>query len=105
MQVIWSKEANDQLVQIISYGTEHFGNNASLKLYRRFWNTTQLLASQPYMGKSEPLLAENPKGYRSLYIPPHYKIIYCVDSSIGSICISNIWDTRRDPDRLAAVIK
>ena len=98
MQVIWSKEANDQLVQIISYGTEHFGNNASLKLYRRFWNTTQLLASQPYMGKSEPLLAENPKGYRS-------KIIYCVDSSIGNICISNIWDTRRDPDRLAAVIK
>ena len=60
MQVIWSKEANEQLVQIISYGTEHFGNNASLKLYRRFWNTTQLLASQPYMGKSEPLLAENP---------------------------------------------
>ena len=60
-----------------------------------------LLASNPYMGKIEPLLI-NRKGheYRSLVIHEHFKLIYYIDLSQNILYIVDLWDTRREPSRL-----
>ena len=52
------------------------------------------------MGLVEPLLEGRNKVYRSLVIHKLYKLVYYVDEE--TIYIADLWDVRRDPDRLIA---
>ena len=50
------------------------------------------------MGKIEPLLLGRFYEYRSWVIHEHFKLIYHIIDDV--IYIANIWDTRREPQRL-----
>lgn len=59
-----------------------------------------MLAANPYMGPLEPLLAERRTSYRSFVVHEHYKLIYWVDEEKEILYVSDLWDTRREPEGL-----
>lgn len=100
MQIIWRGKARQLLASIYNYGQEHFGEKAAKRLRSRFLADAARLATSPYLGRLEPLLADQHLPYRSLVVPPHYKLIYWVDEEHQTIYISALWDTRRDPGQM-----
>ena len=101
MQIKWSKRAIHTLDKVLAFGMELFGAHHSILFYNKIKAYEPLLASNPYMGKIEPLLI-NRKGheYRSLVIHEHFKLIYYIDLSQNILYIVDFWDTRREPSRL-----
>ena len=79
MQIKWSKRAIHTLDKVLAFGMELFGAHHSILFYNKIKAYEPLLASNPYMGKIEPLLI-NRKGhkYRSLVIHEHFKLIYII---------------------------
>lgn len=105
MQVEWKKRATRQLEAIIAYGESNFGQQATTRFYQKVKTGSMRLADNPELGFPEPLLAERKRNYRSLIVAEHYKIIYWVDAIQSIIYIADLWDTRREPARLAKRMK
>ena len=57
MQVKWSRRAGRALDTALAQGAKLFGIRATTLFYNRVKSYEPLLASNPYMGKAEPLLA------------------------------------------------
>lgn len=70
------------------------------RFYQRLKKNETLLAANPYMGPFESQLAERQTPYRSLVIHEHYKLIYWVNEKKGILYVSDLWDTRREPEGL-----
>lgn len=105
MQVKWKKQAMRQLEAIIAYGEKNFGKQATVRFYSKVKACDARLADNPELGFPEPVLAERKRNYRSLLVNEHYKIIYWIDTAQNIIYIADLWDTRREPVRLAKRMK
>ena len=106
MQIKWSKKAGCALDTALAQGAELFGTHATISFYNRVKSYEPLLKSNPHMGKAEPLLADRTRHqYRSLVIHEHFKLIYYIDLPHDTLYIADLWDTRREPSRLAEQIK
>lgn len=57
------------------------------------------LNKNPEMGSVENLLANRPQNFRYL-VSGNYKIIYYINRETEKIIISNIFDTRQNPDKV-----
>ncbi|WP_394350177.1 type II toxin-antitoxin system RelE/ParE family toxin [Mucilaginibacter arboris] len=57
------------------------------------------LEQNPYIGQVEDLLSERIQEFRYLVFK-NYKIIYWVDNTNKKVFISNIFDTRQNPDKI-----
>lgn len=44
-------------------------------------------------------------GIRSLVVHEHFKLIYYIDLPHNTLYIADLWDTRREPSRLAEPLK
>ena len=105
MQIKWSKKAGRALDTALAQGIELFGTRSTTLFYNRVKSYEPLLASNPYMGKIEPLLAGRKRHqYRSLVVHEHFKLIYYIDQPNAILYIADLWDTRREPSRLAGEI-
>lgn len=100
VQVIWQKDALGELQQALRYGQENFGRQVMERFYEQISKCEILLAANPYMGSLEPLLAARQTSYRSLVIHKHYKLIYWVDEKKEILYVSDLWDTRKEPQSL-----
>lgn len=100
MQVIWQKDAQRELQKVLRYGKENFGIRVMERFYEQIGRYEVLLAANPYMGPLEPLLAERRTSYRSFVVHEHYKLIYWVDEEKEILYVSDLWDTRREPEGL-----
>lgn len=98
MQVVWNKKAEYHLVQAITYGAEVFGKKAAKHFFRQIKDNDARLAANPYLGKKEPLLEDQPIVYRSLIVHSHYKLIYHIEAD--TIYIAALFDTRMNPASL-----
>lgn len=105
MQVIWSPDAEKELDNIIEYCLTTFGMRTASNVYKVMKHYDTLLAQNPYMGKTEVLLEKYPQKFRSMVVHQHYKLVYYVDNHKEEIRVTDIWDTRRNPDSLANRIK
>lgn len=103
VEVIWSKRANRERIAILTYGAETFGKLASSKLNAQIESYTVLLVENPHLGIIEPLLVERRREYRSVVVHEHYKLIYYIKGK--SLYITDLWDTRREPAKLARRIR
>lgn len=98
MKVVWSAEANDQLIRTTDIIEERFGERVKLDFLKDVDHIVSLLESAPYLGKEEPLLKDAPISYRSLVVNQINKLVYYINNDL--IEIVAIWDTRREPKAL-----
>lgn len=103
MRVTWNQKALDQLDDILEYGRQEFGVRTARQLFIRIMSYEPLLAANPKLGKTEPLLANRKRAYRSIVAHRNFKLIYYVEGD--TVYIANLWDTRREPTRLTDMTK
>jgi plasmid stabilization system protein ParE len=101
-EIEWSDAALDHLEEIIYYLTEEAGSLTATKILDKITHRIDLLATYPEIGQREPLYGDRPEGFRRL-IEGRYKIVYFISGNV--VKISLIFDTRRNPDTLRALIK
>ena len=101
MEVRLLKAADRQIDRVYAYGELRFGTRAAEELHARIVDHLRLLAAQPYIGVVEPSLKSRRYVYRSLVVHKHFKLVYYVDESRQTVFIADLWDTRREPARLA----
>jgi toxin ParE1/3/4 len=66
-------------------------------IFEKIFNRIVALAQMPYIGQREYITSNSDKAYRRI-IESHFKIIYYIHND--SIYITDIFDTRQDPDKL-----
>lgn len=105
MKVEWKKQAIEQFKLASQYCYEQYGENKM----NEFLDTLELqdkrLSTNPQMGHPEPLLTNRAEGFRALSVQKYYKLIYYVDEAKSVIYIVDLWDTRREPQKLTKRIK
>lgn len=103
MRIIWSSLASEQFEQVLSLSQASFGKQVTTRFYREIRKNDLRLAGNPYLGKVESSLKDEPYVYRSLVVHKHFKLIYRIEDE--AIIIAAFFDTRRDPASLADHIK
>lgn len=104
MQINWSRKALLQLDIIIKQCVDLFGERIAIRFYRQLSDYEKHLSENPLLGPPEPLLQNRKRNYRGLIIHDHFKLIYYITNK-GIIQIADMWDTRREPAKLAKRIK
>lgn len=100
MNIKWRRKAETRLDRASVYCARMFGQRVAYKFLDSIAHQALLLTGNPYIGSLEPLLAARPTSYRSLVVHEHYKLIYWVDEKKGTLYISDLWDTPREPQSL-----
>ena len=86
--------------QVARYVNKKFGRKARQEFMQRVKDVEKRIATQPNIGKIDPLYAARPLTYRSVIINGLNKMVYRIDGDI--IYIVDFWDTRREPVSQAA---
>lgn len=104
MQVKWTVQALKRLETATDYGRRKFGELTAARFYQKVRKHDSLLATNPRIGKVEPLMASKyAHEYRSLVVHSHYKLIYYINEAKGIIVITNLFDVRREPQALKPI--
>lgn len=101
MRSVWSERAKKSLHIVEDYILREFGEKKRVEFMAEAENVALQLEIYPTMGKEEPLLAHRKKRYRSYVITRLSKMIYHVDEKRELVVISDVWDTRREPNAVA----
>lgn len=96
MEIIWAEEAFRIWQDTIDYIVKEFGVLAAEKFHKKTEEWLNLLSSSPLAGKTEPLLNNRSRTYRSIVITKQNKLIYFIENE--TIFIVDFWDTRREPN-------
>jgi plasmid stabilization system protein ParE len=97
LKVVWSRTAESQLQQILTYWLKRNGSPAyPQKLYEAIHERIQLLSYYPELGK--------PTDFKTTQqsVLGHHSILYRHEGEF--ILISAIWDNRDDPKKLYEVL-
>lgn len=78
MKLRWDPIAKKQITGIFNTYRQRYGEKTAKKITDAIRQTAKRLKDQPNLGFKEPMLADNPAGYRSL-IEGHYKLVYCIE--------------------------
>lgn len=101
VKLVWTTCARKQLKNIKLYYKEMASEKVAMFIILQIQQTAQRLINQPYLGKIEPALINEPEGFRSI-IEGNYKIVYWVDGNV--IRIITVFDTRHPPDKLRSLL-
>ena len=104
-QVIWTEKAWEEYRACLLYSKEEFGDKAAKRFFENVGKRTKRLEKYPLTGFKEPLLEERKEGFRGSIIQKNFKLIYHYVRQDDIVFIDDIWDTRREPRKLAARIK
>ena len=99
MTVYWTEFAEDKLEDIFIYYKFKAGTRIAKNLVNGIIDASLNLEQNPYIGQIEDLLSERNQGFRYLVFK-NYKIIYWIDNKNKKVYISNIFDTRQNPDKI-----
>ena len=104
-KVIWQKRAEKELYKYLVDGFLDFGETTA----NRFADKVRLLNDElerfPEIGFPEPLLRDRARLYRARHIQKRFKLIYYYAKSSDTVHVADIWDSKREPQRLASRIK
>lgn len=98
-EVVWSKFSEEILDEIFNYYEEVAGERIANKIALGIVISTKILINNPYIGSTEPLLANRAIAYRYI-VTGNYKIIYSVDNEENLIKIYDVFDTRQNPSKM-----
>lgn len=104
MRVVITEFAKQQIREIAQNNQKSFGKEHRNNFMQKVKEARQLLAANPCLGPVEPLLADFPKGYRSVIVTKLNKMVYYVDNGT-TIYIVDFWDVRREPDTQTNQVK
>lgn len=92
--VHWKPRAISHLKKQAEWYAENLGLSAADKFWNGMIAAGDLLITNPYLGKIEPILNDSAKSYRSLVQHKDYKIIYSFEDD-NKIQIVSIWHCRK----------
>lgn len=98
----WTAKAKKDLKDITKYLKKETSKGFASKQRNDIKHYADLLGPNPLLGFQEPLLENEPEGFRSL-IHSNYKIVYYIEN--GHIYIARIFDCRQDPNKLKQSIR
>ncbi len=105
MKVTWSEQAAESLRDIVSYVRKEFGIYAKQRIIHEVQEFVNLLPQNPQLGKVEPLQQDCSVEYRSYVINRINKVVYYINCDNNTIEIVALWDTRREPDAQAELLR
>ncbi|MFK7935373.1 MAG: type II toxin-antitoxin system RelE/ParE family toxin [Saprospiraceae bacterium] len=73
-----------------------YGRSIRLAVYEK----SKTLKTSPYIGQVEEEFLHLNKGHRYLVVKSNYKVIYRVDESKSIIFITDVFDTRQNPNKM-----
>jgi plasmid stabilization system protein ParE len=100
-KVKWQKRAERELYRYLVKGYLEFGETTANKFSAKVASLNSDLAKYPETGFPEPLLKDRKRLYRARHILKRFKLIYYYSESSDTVHIVDIWDTRREPSKLA----
>lgn len=103
MKLIWTNPAIDELGKTIRYIANNYGNKSVAKFHRQLAKSIKMITNNPLSAPKELLLENEEEGFRSTVINRLNKLVYYIDND--TIIISDLWDTRKNPETLANRIK
>lgn len=100
-EILWLKEAEDELADIVNYVLNTHGQNTALRVYDEIIHRIDLLAEFPELGTSETLYCFNGMPLRVLH-SKHTRVFYCALET--NIIVVLLWSNRMDDKKLKEVI-
>ena len=100
-KVIWNKQASEEWRARLLYGLGEFGQTTAVHFVRRTNLVVERIRNNPAIGYPEPLLRNRKKMYRAYHIVGPLKLIYYYVKSSDTIRIADVWDMRREPQKLS----
>jgi plasmid stabilization system protein ParE len=104
-EVKWQKRAERELYRLLVRGFVEFGEGTANNFAEKVAKLNDYLSKYPETGFPEPLLADRKRLYRARHILKRFKLIYYYSDSSDTVHVADIWDTRREPAKLAKRIK
>ena len=106
VKIIWQKRASKTLEEHIAYASAEFGVSTAKRWLEEVSHVESRIALMPLSYTPEPLLLGKKHAYRYCHIMNRrFKIIYCYYPSSKTVRISDIWDTRINPETLKRRIR
>ena len=103
MRAEWMPLAKEAVRDTAKYIRKEFGKQYRDNFMREVREANFLISDNPYAGKIEPLLEDDPDMYRSFVVARLNKMVYRIlDDHIE---VDDFWDCRRDPDALIDRLK
>ncbi|MAC96780.1 MAG: plasmid stabilization protein [Flavobacteriales bacterium] len=99
LKIIWSEFAEKQLDEIYEYYQKNASPRIAKMLLKEIINELNKLIHSPLIGQEEELLKQREILYRYLVFK-NYKLIYSVDIENGYIKITDVFDTRQNPQKI-----
>lgn len=96
-RVLWTKEAERSLGEILDYIADDNGDETAFKIYLKFKEKISLLKVSPLQGREVKELKLLKKKYREIVIKP-WRVVYSVN--INTVNILLVVDGRRDLEEL-----
>jgi len=100
VKIVWSKLANDQLLDIFDYYSKKASKRIAKKIVTRIADRVDILIKNPQIGQVEELLIDYPIESRYL-VEGNYKIIYWNADNI--ITIAAVFDCRLNPEKMRTI--
>ena len=100
LTVYWTQFAENKLEDIFEYYKFKAGSRVAQTLVNGIIDVSLSLEINAYSGQKEELLSERIEDFRYLVFK-NYKIIYWIDEVKHIVFISNIFDTRQNPQLLS----
>ena len=100
-KVKWQKRAERELYRYLVKGYLEFGETTANKFSAKVASLNSDLAKYPETGFPEPLLKDRKRLYRARHILKRFKLIYYYSERSDTVHVADIWDTRREPSKLA----
>jgi len=97
MKVFWTKSALASLYDIYKYYNENVSITIACKVRDNIFMVASQLEKHAHIGQIEEFLKELEGGHRYI-VKDNYKIIYKIQ--IHKIYITDVFDTRQDPDKI-----
>lgn len=104
-KVKWQQRAEQELYRLLVKGFLDFGEGTANNFADKVAKLNEHLCRYPETGFPEPLLMGRKKLYRARHILKRFKLIYYYAESSDTVHVVDIWDTRREPKKLAKRIK
>jgi plasmid stabilization system protein ParE len=100
LRIYWTDFSKSELHQIFDYHKENASLRIARKLVLKITQAVTKLHKQPNIGQREELLSDRKEEFRYL-VYSNYKIIYWVNNDRERIEITDIFDTRQNPVKIA----
>ncbi|KOS04690.1 plasmid stabilization protein [Flavobacterium akiainvivens] len=99
LTVYWTQFAENKLEDIYTYYKYKAGKRVAAKLVDELVDASINLDQSPYIGQREEFLSDRLQEFRYI-VHKNYKIIYWIDIPNQMLLISNVFDSRQNPDKI-----